>query len=112
MDLLIGPETGVKAIWASYDRTANKVYLYNDAGKASAGECIPGESGTISNAQGSIDCRQTTVTGSGSNMTVNWKITPKRSFAAPTAKKIWLLLRDKYNRNSGWALKGTWIVTP
>jgi hypothetical protein len=110
VDLLIGPETGEKAIWVSYDRTANKIYLYDDSGRTPLGGCTAGSAGKIMNTQGIIDCGRTTVSGTGKSLTVNWSITPRAAFASITEKTIWMIVRGTSNRNSGWAARGTWTV--
>jgi C1A family cysteine protease len=110
VDFLIGPSSGINAIWLRYDRTANKISLYNDAGNASVGSCTPATTGTLGNSQGTVDCSKTVVSSSGNNLAVNWSVTPKAAFASSTPKNIWEIARDYSNATSGWINKGSWTV--
>jgi hypothetical protein len=93
---------------ASYSRSVNKLYLYNDAGTATVGSCTPGVAGTMQNTQGILDCGATTVTESGTDMTVKWNLTPKPGFTG--TKKVYLKATDNSSAATGWIQKGTWNI--
>jgi|GEM_PF-1701659 len=102
---------GANSIWAKYDQTLNRLYLYNDAGTALlAATCAPAAAGkTVSNTQGTLNCQQTTVTKSGNNLTVNWNITPKAAFTG--AKNLKMRATDNSNAATALMNKGTWTIT-
>jgi hypothetical protein len=114
VDFLVSPTgSGANAIWARYNRATNKLMLYNDTGTALLrGRCTPGVAGTLQNGQGKIICGATTVTTSGNNLTVKWRIVPKISFSSPTAKKLKMKAVDNSNATSGWKVKGSWTINP
>ena len=93
-----------------YDRTVNKLYLFNNAGTAFVGSCTPGAAGSLSNSRGTLNCRATTVSGSGNNLTVNWNIKPKAAFVSTTKKNLYLYARDMSNAITGWTDKGDWKI--
>lgn len=100
---------GAQALYGFYDRVANKLYLYNDAGDALVGGFAPGSNNSISNAQGTLNCAQTTVLTSSVNLRVNWNFTPKTAFTG--SKKAFLFVRDAANANDGFDQMATWNVT-
>jgi hypothetical protein len=101
--------SGVNGIFVVYDRNLNLLYLYNDAATAYVGSCTPGV-GSLTNSQGTLNCGATNVAGSGSNLTVNWNITPKGAFAGATAKNLYLYARDNSGATVGYTDKGDWTV--
>jgi len=109
--LRINPtSTGAKGIRLSYDRKVNKLFLYNDAGTGYVGNCAPGAAKRLSNTQGTLNCRTTTVTGSGNDLTVTWSITPKAAFVSTTKNNLYLFARDFSNAEVGWKKKGNWTI--
>jgi hypothetical protein len=109
VDILDSSSGGVvNAIYARYDRNAKKLYLYDDAGTAYvAGSCTPGVAGALTNAQGTLDCGLTTVSQSGTNLTVRWSIMP----IFTGSKQMKLRGTDNSNATTGWVSKGTWTIT-
>ena len=99
----------INGIVVVYSRTTGHLYLVNDAGKEYVGNCRPGEAITLTNSQGILDCGLTTVSGSGNDLTVNWTITPKASFAG--TKHLYLYARDNADLTAGWEDKGDWTIT-
>jgi hypothetical protein len=93
-----------------HDRTVNKLYLYNDAGTGYVGSCAPGVAGSLLNTRGILNCAATTVTGLGNNLTVNWNITPRATFASLMKKNLYLYARDMSNATVAWTDKGDWTV--
>ena len=102
--------SSINGIAAIYSRTNNKLYLVNDAGMGYVGTCTPGEAKTLTNTQGRLDCETTTVSGTGNNLTVNWNITPKASFAG--TKSLYMFARDNADLTVGWEHKGNWTISP
>jgi uncharacterized delta-60 repeat protein len=102
------------AVYARYDNSTDRLYLYNDSGSAVAGSCAPGSAGqSISNSQGTLNCGQTTVVKSGNSITVNWSITPAAGFAsASAAKKLFMRASDNASNISAWINKGSWKIIP
>ena len=112
VEFLVSPGTSaVNGIRTKYNRGLNKLYLYDDAGKALLPTtCTPGAAGTITNTQGTLNCAATTVSVSGNNLKVNWNIKPKAAFASATPRNLRMLAVDKGGLNSGWVTKGTWTI--
>lgn len=97
--------SNINGIKVYYNQTVNKIYLTADSGTGTVGNCTPGAAVTLTNSQGSVNCAQTTVSGAGTTLTVNWNITPNPS---SQVWNIYLLSQDMANYNSAWILKGTW----
>jgi hypothetical protein len=112
VDLLVSLSSSVSnAIWVRYNRSEKLLYLASNAGTFSTAGCTPGSAVTRSNAQGTLNCQQTTVSGSGDNLTVKWKITPKSAFASATPKKVWMNAVDNAGLTPGKVLKGSWTIS-
>jgi hypothetical protein len=99
-------------IYLRYDRTTNKLYLYNNAGTATVGSCMPGGAGTLTNKQGTLNCAATTVSGSENKLTIKWNIKPKAAFASATARNLYMFVRDMSNATAGWTDMGDWTIKP
>jgi hypothetical protein len=110
-ELMVSPAgAGPNIIWATYDRATNTVSLKNDAGTGYlATTCKAGESGSTANSQGTINCANMTVTGSGNTLTVNWNITPKNTFTG--TKKVWLMMKDNSDAPAGPQNEASWTWT-
>ena len=91
---------------AYYNQNTNKLYLWNDAGTAVMGGYAPGSSYIIENSFARLVCSQTTVSGTGTTMTVKWSVVLKSSFTG--LKNIYLLATDDTGVNTGIVQKGTW----
>lgn len=100
---------GTNCLYSYYDTVANKLYLRNDANSAWVGGYIPGSSNTISNTYVALNCAQTTVSGSGPNLTVNWSITFKDAFSS-RANNCYLYVTDNAGKAAGWTQKGSWTI--
>jgi len=103
--------TLANGIYLRYDRTTNKLYLYNNAGTATVGSCTPGGAGTLTNTQGSLNCAATKVAVSGNNLTVKWNITPNPAFASETVRNLFMKVVDMSNLTAVWKDKGNWTIT-
>lgn len=93
---------------AYYNQNTNKLYLWNDSGTAVLGGYAPGSGYVIENSFGRLDCSQTKVSGSGSTMTVSWRVTLKPSFTG--TRNIYLLATDDTNITTPIVQKGIWTI--
>lgn len=110
--LLINTSTsGLNCYYAYYDQNSDRLYLRNDANTSWLGGYVPGSSYTIENSYAKLNCSKTTISGSGTTLTVQWNITFKSQFASTTPKNLYLYVKDDSNAYQGWAQKGTWTVT-
>jgi hypothetical protein len=112
VELRVGPATGLNGIWTIYDRAANRLYLKDDTGLTTPGGCTPGSEEIIHNTQGALNCEETTVSGSGNNLTITWNITPAAGYISGTARQLWMTAQDNSDATSGWAAKGKWTIGP
>jgi beta propeller repeat protein len=91
-----------------YDQNTNKLYLKNDAGTVLLGGYAPGSANVIENSYAKLDCSQTTVSGSGNTLTVNWNVSFKSTFLG--TKDMDLSVYDDSCGFAGWTIKGTWTI--
>jgi len=68
----------------------------------------PASANIIENSYCKLDCSQTTASGSGTTLTIKWKITFKNTFLG--LKNTYLYVRDDTNLSAGWTNKGTWKI--
>lgn len=109
--LLNSSLNGANACLAAYIRSANQIYLYNDAGNGLvAGSLTPGTAGTIANSQCSISGTGSSASGSGNNLTVGFAITFQSAF--PGVRTIYGLATDNEGMNSNWNTLGSWARSP
>ncbi|HYW43991.1 MAG TPA: VCBS repeat-containing protein [Bryobacteraceae bacterium] len=91
--------------------SGGSVYLVDDAGDAGGpyqGLLLPSGSGSIGNGQCAITGANSSVNGSGTNLTLTLAISFSASF---TGNRIFYLsAQDKSANNSGWQALGTWAV--
>ncbi|HEY3347913.1 MAG TPA: hypothetical protein VGK71_09855, partial [Nitrospirota bacterium] len=93
-----------------YVQSQNKLYLSNDAVTAWLGGFAPGSANTISNASMTLDVSGTTVTPSGDQLSVKFRVTPKAGFTG--AKTLYMSVADlQGNKSPVNETKGTWTVT-
>ena len=102
--------SNANGIYLCYDMSASKIQMYNDEGTDLVGNCTPGSPGTLSNSQGALDCGGTTVSASGNNLIINWKIIPSIAFASATAKNIYMYAIDNSGLQADWEKKGAWMI--
>jgi len=88
-----------------YDRVTNRVYLKNDANTSWGTGYAPGTAVTLSNSQCDVSVGSTTVSGSGTNLTVNWSITLKSPFSAKNLN-AYMYMQDMSGVTAGWDLMG------
>jgi trimeric autotransporter adhesin len=90
-----------------YATAANQLYLYNDAGTGWLSPATVGAAGTLGNSQCSINTAASSVTKSGTNLTLNLPMTFTAAYAG--AKTTFMYAGGSI-ANSGWQTMGTWTV--
>jgi len=102
--------SGASCFSGLYNQNSNQLFLRDDSGTAWLGGYAPGSANIIENSYAKLDCSLTTVSGNGTTLTVNWRVTFKAPFTG--AKNTYLLATDDANANSGVVQKGTWTIKP
>ncbi|MFA4889426.1 MAG: SpvB/TcaC N-terminal domain-containing protein [Candidatus Omnitrophota bacterium] len=85
-----------------FDLKENKPYIRNDNGTSWLGGYPSGEVYRIENSYARLDCYGTNFQGQGNTLTVNWRITFKKDFAAPWNNQLFLCAVDDLGVSSGW----------
>ena len=99
---------GKDCFYAYYNQNTNKLYLIKDDGTAWLDGYPPGSSNIIENSYAKLDCSKTTVSGSGTTLTIKWSVTFKSAFAG--VKNTYLYARDDANLYTGWVKKGDYCI--
>jgi hypothetical protein len=99
---------GLNCLYGYYNQIENKFYLRNDSDTAWLGGFSPGSGNFIENAYVKLDCSDSTVSGSGTTLTVTWSLNFKLAFAG--VKDTYLYVQDQTNLNSGWIKKGDFCI--
>jgi hypothetical protein len=82
------------------------LYLANDASTGWAGSAVIGQGGTLQNSQCILNAGASSVSGSGSTLTLNVALSFHASFSG--TKNIYM---DAYDgTDSGWQQKGSWSI--
>lgn len=92
-----------------YDHTAGTIALYQDNGVGFTATAIPGQAGTLSNSQCTLNVGLSSVGTAGNHLVVNVRLT----FASPAfagAKKMYMNVSDSGGTTTGWEQKGAWTV--
>jgi len=95
-------------LYAYYDQNANKFYLANDAGSSWLGGFAPKSANTIENSYVKLNCSKSTISNSGTTLTIKWAVTFKSTFGG--AKNTYLYVKDDYNAFVDWTKKGTYTI--
>lgn len=98
--------TSSRGFYAYYNQTAKMIYLLGDTGTWIGGYA-PGSMNVMQNSYVKIDCSKTTVSGSGTTLSISWNITFKATFAG--TKNAYMYVSDGY-AGAGWTQKGTWRI--
>jgi hypothetical protein len=101
--------TGQNACYVQYTRASNALQLWNDAGSNYVGSAAPGVAGTLNNSQCTVDAGASSVTTSGTNLTVNLALVFKPAFAG--GKNVSMSVTNNANAFSGWQALGAWTAT-
>ena len=99
--------TTANGMYAYYSQNTNTIYMLNDDATSWLGGYSPGSSYVIENSYVRIDCSKTTVSGSGTTLTISWSVTFKPAFVG--AKNGYLYVSD-VSAGSDWIQKGTWNI--
>ncbi len=100
--------SGVGACYIRYNRSQNLLYLADDAGSFTGGGLAPGTVGTLQNSQCSLNTGGSSVSGSGTDLTVRPAVTFKTAFGG--VKTVYLWARDGWGLESGWKSLGIWLA--
>ncbi|MFH0762755.1 MAG: hypothetical protein V1925_02570, partial [Candidatus Omnitrophota bacterium] len=100
--------SGKNCPYLYYNQNTNKLYLRNDANSTWLGGFAPGTSNTIENSYVKLNCALTTVSGSGTTLTVNWSVSAKPAFTG--IKNTYLYVRDDAGAYTGFKKAGTWNI--
>jgi hypothetical protein len=100
--------SGQNACYIRYNRASNLLYLADNSGTSWLGGLVPGTSGTAANSQCSIAASGSSVSGSGTQLTLTVSVTFQASFSGP--KNDYLITYDNAGLNSEWQPMGTWTV--
>jgi hypothetical protein len=95
------------ACYLLYQRASNSLYMTNDAGSAWQDPVTPGQSGTLQNSQCSVNSAASSVTASGTTLTLNLAVTFSKAFAG--AKNVYMEVYDGA-ADSGWQQRGAWTI--
>ena len=96
---------GSNCCYVYYNQNTNLLYLRNDANTAALGGFTPGSANVIENSYAKLDCSKTTVSGSGTTLTINWSIVFKTTFSG--TKNSYLDATDDAGAYTGFIKKGT-----
>ncbi len=100
--------SGNNCFYGYYNRQTNKLYLRDDANSLWVGGFTPGSNNVIENSYVKLNCKDTIVSGSSNNLSVQWAVVFKPTFTG--AKNTYLYAKDNSNAISGWVQKGNWSV--
>jgi hypothetical protein len=89
-----------------YDRANNALYLGSDAGPV-RGPIIPGSAGSLQNSRCELNAAGSSVTGSGSTLTLNLALAFRPAFAGQSTI---LMEASDGMLTSGLQTRGTWVV--
>ena len=99
---------GRHGCYLAYSRSLGVLYLVNDAGDALLPELYLGMPAAVSNSQCTVYGTGSSVTGSGTTLTLTLNIAFSPSFVGD--RIIYLAARDVAERKSGWQARGRWRV--
>ncbi len=102
--------SGVNACYIHYNRTSKLLYLADNSGANWLGGFVPGNSGTTGNSYCSIEASRSSVSASGTQLTLTVSATFQTPFSG--AKNEYLFAQDNAGLNSGWQQVGAYTVTP
>jgi len=97
---------GVGTCSVKYNPASRSVSLLNDAGTTWVSATIG--SGTLSNSQCTVNLASSSVTTSGTNLTLTLAITFTQSFNG--GKRTYMGATNLAGTTTGWVQRGTWLV--
>lgn len=98
--------SATNACMVGYLKASNALVLMSDGGSQWIGPATPGSAGTLQNSQCTVNLAGSSVSTSGTNLTLNLSLTFSPSFAAP--QTIFMEAVDNSGQNSGWQTRGNW----
>jgi Beta-propeller repeat len=98
--------SGVGSCYLYYLRSANSLYLANDAGDAWLAPMTLGQAGTLQNSQCSVNMAASSSSTGGNNLALNLALSFLYAFNGD--KNIYMEVYD--TQDSGWQQKGAWTV--
>jgi hypothetical protein len=98
---------GQNACWVQYTRATNIIDLIGDSGSGSTSATL-GTTGTLTNSQCTIDTGASSVSTSGSLLTLTVALSFKPVFAG--AKNVYMGLFNNALVTSGWQSRGVWTA--
>jgi hypothetical protein len=102
-----GPGNGCVLV---YLQASNGLFLLNDAATAWLGPASPGSAGTLQNSQCTVSLPASSISTSGSNLTLNLALSFTTAFLGP--QNIIMNAVDYAGQTSGWQPRGSYTVTP
>jgi len=91
-----------------YNRSTNKLWLYNDAATGFLGPLTPGNNAVLENSQCSITgLNSSIVAGPGTDLVLNLAMVLKGAYTTGT-QKVYLWVKDYERMETGWIQTGTW----
>jgi subtilisin family serine protease len=100
---------GGTVLRVAYDVITNRLFLADDRGNRWIGGYPPGSPVKISNQHGSLDCQNTTVSGSGFNLTINWTLIPSTRLSG-REYPLYLFMENRQGERDGWREMGRWTI--
>ncbi len=95
------------ACYLRYDSATNSLFLLNDSGSAWSTGSVIGSGASLSNSQCTANVSASSVSRSGSNLTLILNYTFLSPFVGP--QQFWMTANDA-TAGSGWQQTGTWTV--
>lgn len=106
--LLINDNIGQSnAVYLSYVRNGNKMYLRDDANTSWGTGKTPGVAGTLENSQCIVDVGATSVTPGGNILSVNWVVQLKPSMTGKLLN-AWTYIQDNSANVENWKVLGAY----
>ena len=101
VQLLMPGDSGQSACWVYYLPQSNSLYLMNDSQTAAGGPVIPGSNASVQNSQCTLNGVGSSVSGSGTDLTVAMSLTFKPTFAG--ARNVFYILKTWIGKVLGGA---------
>jgi hypothetical protein len=91
-----------------YDRAAGALFLYNDALTSLQGPLPPGTAAPLQNSQCVINGAASSVSGAGSDLTLNLNLTRQGAYSTGT-QNLYVWVTDAAGGGTGWVQASTWV---
>jgi len=94
----------VESVYGYYSISDNKIYFYDSSQNKWLGGLSPGSDSIVETPWSKLNFKNTTVTKSGTILSIKWAITFKEPFTG--IKNSYLLVKDKAGASNGWNKSG------